>query len=265
MSDAPTSPESRDSSETFLDTMPEIDPSVPFQFRCHPGVACFNRCCSALALMLTPYDVLRLRRALGGMDSETFLKCHARVDIMPDVGFPSLHLAMTRDPGDPCPFVTDAGCSVYADRPGACRTYPIGRATRLDEDGVKREQFFRIEEPHCLGFQESGEWTTATWMDDQGLAPYNASNDRYMELLDRSRARGPIGQRQATMVLLALYQLDTFQRFIAGTHLFSRLDVSQADQAAILADEERCLDFGLDWVTLVLLGASPNLAMKEPS
>jgi Fe-S-cluster containining protein len=37
-------------------------------------------------------------------------------------------LSMGRDEGHRCPFVTDKGCSIYEDRPEACRLYPVGWA-----------------------------------------------------------------------------------------------------------------------------------------
>ena len=42
-----------------------------FTFACHPEVPCFNQCCRRLNLVLTPYDVLRLKNHLG-MSSEEF-------------------------------------------------------------------------------------------------------------------------------------------------------------------------------------------------
>jgi hypothetical protein len=35
-----------------------------FRFACHPQVPCFNECCRKLTLVLTPYDVLRLKNRL---------------------------------------------------------------------------------------------------------------------------------------------------------------------------------------------------------
>lgn len=35
-----------------------------FQFACHPGVPCFTECCRDLRLLLTPYDILRLKTHL---------------------------------------------------------------------------------------------------------------------------------------------------------------------------------------------------------
>ena len=36
-----------------------------FRFACHPGVVCFTECCRDLKLLLTPYDVIRLKNRLG--------------------------------------------------------------------------------------------------------------------------------------------------------------------------------------------------------
>jgi len=35
-----------------------------FRFRCHPGVSCFTACCGNINIILTPYDILRIRRFL---------------------------------------------------------------------------------------------------------------------------------------------------------------------------------------------------------
>ncbi|WP_164561864.1 YkgJ family cysteine cluster protein [Nitratidesulfovibrio vulgaris] len=255
------SPEERDATQAFLDSLPELEPGESFRFSCHPGVRCFNACCSDLTMPLTPYDVLRLRRNLG-MDSETFIAEHARVGQYPDTGFPLLHLRMSDHPLKLCPFVSDEGCTVYPDRSSACRTYPLGRATREDEDGNVVEQFFVVQEEHCRGFEETKAWTSATWLQDQGLEPYYRWNDAYMSLMARQRRTGTVlGPKHATMCLLAFYQLDRFADFVRGVHLFSRLDVDEARQERILADEEERLGFALEWAELVLFGDCATLRM----
>ena len=35
-----------------------------FQFQCYPGVSCFTQCCRDVTIVLTPYDVLRLKNCL---------------------------------------------------------------------------------------------------------------------------------------------------------------------------------------------------------
>lgn len=251
-----------DETRAFLESLPELRAGETFRFACHPGVRCFNACCSDLNMPLTPYDVLRLRRNLG-MGSEEFINTHARVGQYPDTGFPSLFLRMRDHPLKLCPFVSDAGCTVYPDRSGACRTYPLGRATREDARGDVVERFFVVREEHCGGFDEPGEWSRAAWLADQGLEPYNAANDRYMRLMARCKRQGAvISPRRATMVLLACYQLDRFAGFIRDTGLFDRLVMTDDRRRLVLDGEEARLDFACDWVELALFGDSAGLRVK---
>lgn len=269
-----------DNSQNFLDSLPELKPGDSFAFACHPQVACFNACCSDLTMPLTPYDVLRLRRSLGesgqSLSSESFILSHARVSQYSHSGFPILYLKMREDLYKTCPFVTERGCGVYLDRSSACRTYPMGRATKENEHGETVERFFLVREAHCKGFEESKCWTAGEWFSDQGLQEYNHFNDRYMKLMSRflgSVAKGEIlSPKHVTLCLLALYELDRFGDFIrqvGGSGLLSRLSFSGLDEAArqeleakILSDEQARLSFGLDWVELVLFGDNPRIALK---
>ncbi len=252
----------RDGTQEFLESLPEIEPGQSFCFACHPGVQCFNECCADLNLMLTPYDLLRLRRALG-LSSEECVTKHCAASQFPDSGFPMLHLNMTEKPGRPCPFVRQEGCSVYPDRPGACRTYPVGRASRIGGNGEVQEQFFLVQEAHCKGFGEQASWTTDTWLQDQGLQEYNRENDRYMRLIARQKAAGqPLSPRHANMCLLALYQPDRFQQFVQDMKVFGWLQLSEEEQERILSDEKACLDFAYDWMELLIFGKSERLQPK---
>ena len=177
----------KDASREFMENLPELEPGQTFCFACHPEVPCFNRCCAELTLPLTPYDVLRLRRHMNDMPSEAFLNDFTRMRTFPDTGFPLPLLRMLEGPGEPCPFVTPGGCSVYENRPGACRFYPLGRGTKMGHEGVD-ERFFLVREPHCHGFDEGKEWTAQTWLASQELDAYNAANDRYMRLIAMVKA-----------------------------------------------------------------------------
>jgi len=212
--------------------------------------------------MLTPYDVLRLRRGLSE-SSKDFIHNRAEVGMAPDTGFPMLALRMLGNEQKTCPFVSAAGCTVYEHRPGACRTYPLGRATRMDKSKEVAERFFLVQEPHCQGFEEKTTWTPQTWLKDQGLKTYNQFNDQYMGLMARQKNTGQkIQGQQATMILLALYQLDSFLKFIRDMKVFDRLTVPQDRQQAILEHEEARLEFALDWLELILFGKSENLEIK---
>lgn len=251
----------QDQTQQFLDSLPEIEPDQEFQFACHPGVPCFNACCADLNLLLTPYDVLRLRQGLV-MDSEAFIHRHCQVSSYPDTGFPMLHLRMADDPTRSCPYVSTEGCTVYPHRPSACRIYPVGRATRCGSQGLE-EQFFLVQEEHCRGFEQQQTWNLASWTSDQGLEPYTASNDSFSQLMAAVKAAGtPLHPKHGTMCLLALYQLDRFQNFIRDVNIFQKIEVPQERQQAVLEDEEACLNFALDWVELLLFGKNERISPK---
>jgi Fe-S-cluster containining protein len=254
--------EQPDASAAFLDSLPELKADDPFLFACNERVPCFNRCCSALTMPLAPYDVLRLRRNLG-IDSDRFIKQFTEVQLYPDTGFPLPLLKMLDGPDELCPFVTPAGCAVYEDRSAACRTYPLGRGTKPGPEGAVIERFFLVREDHCLGFDAGRRWIAREWLADQGLAPYNQSNDRYMRLMAKVTASGkPVSERMATMCLLAFFQLDRFKDFMESMGLLDKTDISDERRRAVLADEEARLDFAFDWMELVLFGVAAGLQRK---
>ena len=171
-------------------------------------------------------------------------------------------LNMLKDPDETCPFVTPAGCHVYEDRPSACRSYPLGRGTQLSRNGVS-ETFYLVQEPHCHGFDDGRDWTAREWFEHEGLEPYNVSNDRYMRLGAMITASGsPISEKMGNMALLCLYQLDRFREFITTMNIFKRVEVDEERQKAIMESDEAALEFGYDWVELVLFGQSEGLKKK---
>lgn len=259
---------SSDPTETFLAGLPEIVPGETFFFSCRPDVPCFNACCAELTLPLTPYDVLRLTRNLS-MSSEQFFEEFVEAGPSEDTGFPRVHLRMEDMPGRPCPFVTEQGCAVYPDRPSACRTYPLGRGCRPDGRGGLLEQYFLVREDHCRGFEQNTAFTTDTWLSDQGLIPYHQANDRHMLLLARYKEKSGgalLSGKLATMALLCLYQQDRFADLLRSMNVLERVspltDEARSRMERALEDPEARLDFALDWLELVILGASPALAPK---
>ena len=186
-----------DATEAFLKSLPELKNGQTFRFGCGPGVSCFNACCGDLNLSLTPYDVLRLRRALA-MNSADLVHGFTQVSTERVTGFPFVHLRMLDNAKRSCPFVRPEGCSVYQDRPGACRTYPLGRASKAGPFGSLEERFFIVREAHCRGFEQGREWTSGTWLKDQGLKEYSESNDRFIKLVSRWKTKKrPLDAKQA--------------------------------------------------------------------
>ena len=136
----------------------------------------------------------------------------------------------------------------------------------MAENGVS-ERFFVVREPHCHGFDKGTVRTPKQWLDNEELQPFNASNDRYMRLMAMVRATGtPLEPKLATMVVLCLFQIDKFRELIANMHIFNHVNVTEERKAAIMEDslagDEAALDFGLDWMELVIFGQSKGLSKK---
>lgn len=246
--------------------LPELGADESFQFDCGPHVPCFNRCCADLALPLTPYDVLRIGRQTGP-GGEDFLRSMTLMEIMPESGFPLFTLRMIESPDAPCPFVTPAGCSIYEDRPGACRSYPLGRGAKLARQGIA-ERFFIVREEYCHGFCQGAIRKPGQWLEEQGLKPYIFFNDRYMRLISMVAAtKKPLDERMTNMVALSLYRLNWFRELIQKMGIFKRVVVDADRQGQImdesLAGDEACLAFALDWLELAIFGKAPNLDKKE--
>ena len=64
-----------------------------FRFACHPGVPCFTECCRDLKLLLTPYDILRLKNHLG-LESGDFLDRFVDVQFDEQRNLPMVYLNM---------------------------------------------------------------------------------------------------------------------------------------------------------------------------
>ncbi len=227
-------------------------PDQPFAFACRPGIACFNACCQDLHQVLFPYDILRLKNHLD-MESARFLQQYTQQQIGPQTGLPVITLRF--GPGRTCPFVSEAGCTVYPARPASCRAYPLARmSARNRQTGRIEEQYVLLEEDHCLGFGEPETQTVAEWVRSQGLAPYNRMNDRMMEIiaLKNQYHPRPLDIREQVLFHVALYDLDTFRQQVFSDDLFKDHPVDAARLEAARADDEALLAIAFDWVKTAL-------------
>ncbi|MBW2658739.1 MAG: YkgJ family cysteine cluster protein [Deltaproteobacteria bacterium] len=208
-----------------------IDSATEFSFSCHKGVSCFTECCRLLELALTPYDILRLRQGTK-MHSARLLEEFVIIEQGPGEPFPRFYLTMVDDGRASCAFVTKSGCSVYGDRPAACRTYPLGRA----------------EESHCCGFDENRTQSISGYSRDQGLSDYNRFNDAIAPIQQHDKIRqGFIPSReQSELYTLALYNIDTFREKIVSKEIDSPPLTSQNREQ--LHDDEQLLLFAVKWL-----------------
>lgn len=223
-----------------------------FNFACHPAVACFTECCRKLELALTPYDVLRLKKACG-LSSEEFLDRHVIIEQEEYEPFPRFYLTMVDDGRESCVFVTKAGCTVYPDRPGACRAYPMGRAAIRQEDGRMEEFYVIVQEGHCRGFDQQQEKNTDHYGAEQELAPYNRFNDAVAVILqhDQIRRGKQLSLEEVERFVLALYNLDQFRTLLLAGALPMTTPLDSAERQRLLDDEELLL-FAIDWLKDIL-------------
>lgn len=231
-------------------------PDGRFQFSCHRGISCFTHCCAKLRLILTPYDIIRMKKRLA-LSSDVFLEEYTDAFPMHDSPFPGVLLRMRPDAEARCPFVTERGCSIYEDRPVACRLYPVGTATLfLPSDGGRRDRFFLVREPHCKGFFEKDSWDVGTWMDHEGLPEYQNANEGWMQIVLGGNLVGAKewSTQKQQMFYMTSYNQDRFRAFLLGTRFFERFVVATEEKTAILSDDIALLRLGCKWLRFSLFG-----------
>ena len=232
----------------FSEQVSRIAPGEMFSFLCHNRVSCFTHCCRELELALTPYDVLRLRLATG-LSSPELHERYIIEELTPEDIFPRFYLTMVDDGKASCVFVHEEGCRIYQHRPGACRTYPLGRGTVRNNDLIS-EQFIVLQEAHCRGFQEKTVQTVQSYMESQELEPFNRFNDRLTAITQHPDIRGgmQLTEEQIRLYRLALYDLDSFRQQLADKLIESPIDIP----AAVHEDDEVLLEFGLQFMEKLL-------------
>ncbi len=231
-----------------------IESGDMFSFLCHKGISCFTNCCRELELALTPYDVLRLRHATGLTSAEL----HERYIIEEQTGddiFPRFYLTMVDDGQASCAFVNDKGCSIYQNRPGACRTYPLGRGTVRGNGGMT-EQFVVLQEPHCQGFREKTVQTVQGFMKSQELEVYNRFNDLLTAVTQHQKIKQGMQLTASQVILyrLALYDLDSFRTRLTEES-DGRIDSPLAIPEAIEENDEALLEFAFKFIGLSFFGS----------
>ncbi len=131
----------------------------PFSYACS---AC-GSCCTAKRITLSPYELARIGEALG-VSTREVLEQHT------DEGGTVLRFGPLG-----CTFKDGPRCGVHSGRPLACRLYPLDRyVTPEGEEG------FVDLSPHPDSTGIYGEYgTIASWIEQQGAAPYMDAAARY--------------------------------------------------------------------------------------
>ena len=228
-----------------------------FRFKCYPGVSCFTNCCQDINIVLTPYDVLRLKNGLK-ISSGEFLDKHTI--IIPKKGhlIPIVILKMNES-DKKCPFVSENGCVVYNDRPWPCRMYPLN----TNDDGT----YSLITDPsRCLGLEEKDTNKISDWLESQKIAPYEELNEYLSSLTIQLQAQkldidNPQIQK---MTIMSLYNIDKFREFVFNSTFLDRLEVEPEILEAIKESDTELLKFAFDWLKFGLFGKKVLWVKEKP-
>ena len=240
-----------------------------FKFQCHKGVKCFTKCCRGIDIMLTPYDILTMKKRLD-LTSEQFLAIYTDVHLLESADLPVVTLKLLDDDRNSCPFVQDeTGCQIYEDRPTTCRYYPLGvgslsyASDQEDQDAF----FFTVKEKHCLGFEEDKEWTVAEWREDQGVDIRDKVNAGWTDLIVRKKSVPKslkLSEQSKQMFFLACYNIDKFRTFVFESSFLQRYAIDDAVVKDIRQDEIKLLQFGFEWMKSLLFKEGDLFKAQAP-
>ena len=229
-------PETGTTPEEILRDYPRLGLDDTLDFHCGKGVDCFTRCCRDVSIVLTPYDVLRLKNALH-LDSTEFLEKYTLLGCTKDKKLPVVLLKMNSEDKS-CPLVTEEGCSVYAHRPWACRMYPLGLAEPMGPHPTERGFYFVIREDLCHGHGTGSQCSIREWIANQSIDTFEMMGEPFKDLmLNEFWEKGEVLEpRKLEMYLMACYDLDRFRRFVVETRFTEIFDVDEARLEAIRTD-----------------------------
>ena len=232
-----------------------------FSFKCHSGVSCFTVCCKNVDLDLYPYDILRLKNNLS-IDSERFMRSYTELKTGNNPYFPTVKLKLESSGADKsCPFLVEKGCSVYRDRPSACRTYPLERAVdREIKRGRVDDFYFLTNHDYCKGHFEQEQLNVKQWIRSQQLDQFNQMNDRWAEV-DTLFASNPwkgegSGGPKQQLAFMACYDIDGFRKFINQQRITDHYMIKNQTKKRFEKYDEELLKFGFEWLKDILGGTT---------
>lgn len=236
-----------------------------FQFHCHSRVSCYLHCCHNVDMLLFPYDIILLKEYLA-INSTEFIERFTSITAGSHPFFPSLKLKMRENVERSCPFLGEQGCSVYVNRPSACRTYPLERGVENPGKGKSlKAHYFLTHHPYCKGHLESRSYTISQWERDQNLYDCNMYNDLWAEL-DAFFATNPwAGEGKAgpyqRLAFMVCYDIDRFRSYVETHQLLNGFHLRKDEVKRINKNDGALLQFGFRWLEFIL-GGRKLLAKK---
>ncbi len=219
---------------------PILTSESTFRFACRDTLPCFTQCCRDVNIYLTPYDVLRLRRSLK-IGSGEFLAKYTRHFLARITHIPVVQFDM-----DPetlyCKLVTKDGCSVYDNRPWACRMFPLDLASR------EGEYQMIVGSDRCMGLKESTAMTVQEWLDTQGVAPYVEMERAFHSVLPPSFKPGAPMDAGLGKLLFLAYDLDRFAEMLNDKRFQTFYEVDDELLRQVREDDEALLRLAFRYI-----------------
>jgi len=227
-----------------------------FTFDCRKDLECFTHCCRDINIILTPYDIIRMKNRLN-LTSDEFLAIYTTPQLLEKTDLPVITLKLLVDEDNVCPFVRDDGCLIYTDRPVTCRYYPLGSGTLAHKEDAEDQQgfFFLINESHCKGFEEKCDWNVREWRKDQDAAAYDEINAEWYDLMVMKRSFPPnlhMTEKAKELFFIASYNIDKFHRFVFESDFIKMYNVDSATAEEMQNDEIKLFQFGQKWMKWLL-------------
>jgi Fe-S-cluster containining protein len=246
--------------------MPTLyDGDKTIQFSCHKGIGCWNACCANIDITLTPYDVLRLKTRLG-ISSSDFLRQYTVPFELEKDGIAGVKFKPVED-GTACQFMRPEGCSVYEDRPTACRYYPVALiAMRKQDEYTDSSSYALVKEPHCKGHEVERPLTIDEYRKEQGVAEYDEQSRGWRQLILKKMSSGPtIGKpslRSRQLYFMACYDVDLFREFVRSEGFQNSFDLDDATNQQLMENDLELMQFGFRFLKQVLFG-EVSIAARE--
>jgi hypothetical protein len=158
-----------------------------------------------------------------------------------------------------CGFMTEAGCSVYKDRPTACRYYPVGHMAMREAGSSEDEaRYFLIREDHCKGHEEDREVTLEDYRREQDVEIYDQINREWLQLMLKKKSAGPaIGRPSDTSLqffFMCSYDMDRLRRFVLSDSFKASYDLDERFYQTVEKEDLALMQFGTRLLKQVLFG-----------
>ena len=242
-------------------------------FDCHKGVSCWNACCFDTDILLTPFDLLRLARHFEARPAD-IVRLFGTPAVHDKSNMPVVKLKMLEQDGRkerPCVFLDEAeGCTVYENRPAACRYYPLGLAAFKLEGKEDAENFyFLVKESHCRGHEEPKAQTVDQYRASQGVEPYDEQNRGWMHILMKLTSWRSIGgpwgrepdERVKRMFYMATSDIDSFRTFVFNSTFLDKYAIEPAMREELVRNDEALLKLAFNWLRNVIFN-DPTIELR---